>query len=238
MIKSLSISYLLKLAAIIFLTIFTLILINFFIKNSTKADNFNLYTNNLGIGTSEPNVLAVVVTNPTSGSSVSGTVNITAEASSSATVTQVEFYVDSNLLGTSTSVPYSKLWDTTIYPHNSVHTIIANALDSSGNQATSSAVTVTVLDITAPAVSITSPINGSTVTKNSTVTITANASDVSGIDRVEFYVNNVLICTDTLSSYSCIWKVPPRKNGVYTLQAKGYDTAGNSLTSTVTVTSK
>src|SRR3990172_6849079 len=92
-------------------------------------------------------------------------------------------------------------------------------------------------DTTPPSVSVTNPANGSTVPKNSIVTIQASASDVSGINKVEFYVNGILKCTDTTSAYSCNWKVPKRPNITYTLLAKTFDVAGNTSTSTVTVTS-
>ncbi len=101
-----------------------------------------------------------------------------------------------------------------------------------------STVLVTVPDITLPLVSITSPLNNSLVSKNSTVTIQATSSDASGISKVEFLVNGVLKCTDTSVPYSCPWLVPNGKNIQYTLQAMAYDTAGNSASSTVKVTSK
>lgn len=183
-------------------------------------------------------VPVVVVSNPVNGSFVSGLVDVRAEASDSGGVASVSFFVDGLSIGTDFSAPYSALWNTTSYIHNSIHTLVANAIDLAGNQASSSAVTVTVLDITAPAVSITSPSSGSTVPKNTTVTITANASDISGINRVEFYVNGVLACNDTTSSYSCNWKVPKRPNITYTLLAKAYDIAGNTQTHTITVTSR
>lgn len=78
-----------------------------------------------------------------------------------------------------------------------------------------------------PVVSITSPLNGTTVARRSTVTIVATASDNIGVTRVEFYINNNLVCTDTTSAYTCIWKVSGAPNKTYTLQAKAYDAAGN-----------
>ena len=205
-----------------------------------SSSEYSLYAGNVGIGESPPDTTPpiVSVTNPVNGSSVSGLVEVRAEASDSGGIANVTFLVDGGSIGTDSTAPYSVFWNTTVYPHNSQHTIIANALDTSGNQGSSLSVTVIVLDITAPFVNITSPLNGATVPKNSTVTIQAFASDISGINRVEFYVNGVLKCTDTTSAYSCNWKVPPRKNLVYTLQATGYDIAGNTTASTVTVTSK
>jgi hypothetical protein len=95
------------------------------------------------------------------------------------------------------------------------------------------------VDTVAPTVSITSPTNNSLVTRNSNVTITANAFDQYSVSKVEFYVNGVLKCTDTTSPYSCVWLVPNSKNVQYNLSAKAYDTSNNSTVSVnVKVTSR
>ena len=90
-----------------------------------------------------------------------------------------------------------------------------------------------VADITPPATAITFPANNSTVSRSTNVMITATATDISGIMKVDFYVNSVLKCTDTSSPYSCIWLVPSQKSVVYSLVSKAYDTAGNIKTSAV-----
>ncbi len=87
--------------------------------------------------------------------------------------------------------------------------------------------TPSVSDTISPTVSITSPLNGSTVGKNTRITIQATASDNVGVTRVEFYVNNTLLCTVNNTPYSCSWKVPGTKNIQYTLTAKAFDAAGN-----------
>ncbi len=95
-----------------------------------------------------------------------------------------------------------------------------------------------LIDQTPPAVSITSPLNNSLVSRSTTVNIQATASDLSGILKVEFTVNGALKCTDTSAPYSCAWAVPGSKNIIYTLQAKAYDGVGNTASSSVKVTSK
>ena len=92
-----------------------------------------------------------------------------------------------------------------------------------------------VSDTTAPTVSITSPANGATV--SGTVSITASASDNVGVSKVEFYVNNTLKSTDTISPYSYGWDTTTLTNGTYTLAAKAYDAAGNvGQSSSISVT--
>jgi hypothetical protein len=83
-------------------------------------------------------------------------------------------------------------------------------------------------DTTPPQTSITSPTGG---TVSGTVTIAANASDASGVERVEFYVGSALKCTDMSASYTCSWNTTTAANGSYTLTTKAYDTWGNGNTS-------
>lgn len=90
--------------------------------------------------------------------------------------------------------------------------------------------------INPPTVSITSPVNGSWVSRRSTVTIKANATDPLGITKVAFYVNNTLLCTDTTAPYSCAWLVPSIPRAKYTLSAKAYNTANLTSTNAITVT--
>lgn len=93
-------------------------------------------------------------------------------------------------------------------------------------------------DTVAPVVTITSPSDGSTVRRNSGLTIRASASDNVGVTKVEFYINNSLLSTDTASPYRASWTVPSTRNVKYILAAKAYDAAGNSSSSAVMVTSR
>lgn len=90
-------------------------------------------------------------------------------------------------------------------------------------------------DTTNPAVSITAPTSGSTV--SGSVNLAANATDASGINLVEFYVDNAKVGTATSAPYSFSWDSTKVANGTKTLSAKAYDTVGNMGTSaTVSVT--
>ncbi len=182
-------------------------------------------------------VPAVAITSPANGASISGTVPVSADASDNAGVARVEFYRDNAVsLGTDTFAPYSVDWDSSGSP--GAHTIYATAYDTSANAGTSTTITVSVLDVVPPSVTLTNPTNGGTVSGNTTVTISATASDTVGVTRVDFYVNNAVRCSDTTAAYSCKWRVPKKAGGTYTLQARAYDAAGNSATSVVTVTSR
>jgi glutamine amidotransferase PdxT len=88
----------------------------------------------------------VTITNPTSGATVSGTVNIAASVSNMSAV-GVRFYVDGNPLGLEDNfAPFTVPWDTTQSPAGS-HTLTCVARDLAGNVITSPADTVTVSNV-------------------------------------------------------------------------------------------
>ncbi len=90
-------------------------------------------------------------------------------------------------------------------------------------------------DTTAPTVSITSPINGATI--SGIISYNASASDNVGVIKVEFYVGSVLKSTATVSPYTFLWDTTTATNASHSLLAKAYDAAGNIGTSpTITVT--
>lgn len=184
---------------------------------------------------------AAAVTGPAAGAIVSGSVAVTASASDNVGVARVDFYRDGGvMLGSSASAPYAVTWDTTTVSPGS-HSLYARAVDAAGNTGTSAVQTVTVAsgDTTPPTVTIASPTNGATFSRKSTVTLAATALDNVGVTRVEFFVNGVLLSTDTSSPFSSSWKVPAKANATYGLQAKAYDAAGNvSVSAVLTVYAK
>ncbi len=113
-----------------------------------------------------------------------------------------------------------------------------NAGGSASASSTATGIVPAAPDTTAPTVSVTSPANGSTVNHSSTVVITANATDNRAVSKVQFYVNNVLKCTDTTASYSCAWAVPRAKGVKYTLTVRAYDSSNNTASASVSVRSR
>lgn len=79
------------------------------------------------------------------GGSVNRTVSLTANATAGAGINRVEFLVDSNVIATDTSAPYSADWDTSTVPDGS-HALAARVVDSANASVTSAAVTVNVLN--------------------------------------------------------------------------------------------
>lgn len=107
--------------------------------------------------------------------------------------------------------------------------------------ASPSATLTPIPDNILPTVSIIYPTTKSKISPNSTITITAAASDNIGIKEVDIRVSTVTNlprrqvkidrihqCIDDTDPYTCIWNVPNQKNVTYLIQAIAYDLAGNS----------
>jgi hypothetical protein len=91
------------------------------------------------------------LTNPAGGTTVTGMVGLTANASDDVGVAGVQFLLDGVSLGAEdTAAPYSLAWDSATASNGS-HTLSARARDAAGNVTTSSAVTVTVSNAATPA---------------------------------------------------------------------------------------
>lgn len=86
-------------------------------------------------------------------------------------------------------------------------------------------------DTQPPAVSITSPGSGATVS-GTAVTLSASASDNVGVVGVQFKVDGINVgAEDTSAPYSISWNSTTVANGSHTITAVARDAAGNSTTS-------
>ena len=182
----------------------------------------------------------VAITSPAAGATLSGTVNLTANATDNVAVASVQFRIDGTNAGPAlTAPPYAYSLNTSSLS-NASHSLTAAATDTSGNAATSAAITVQVnnatSDTTPPTVTVTAPANGATV--SGTVSVTANASDNVGVASVQFQVDGANVgALDTAAPYSYSWNTTAATNGSHTVRAIAKDAAGNSTTSaSVTVT--
>lgn len=88
-------------------------------------------------------------------------------------------------------------------------------------------------DTTPPTTSITAPQANANVTGQ--VTISASATDANGITKVEFYIDNQLVGTDSTNPYSVIVNSSTLSNGDHTVTSKAYDISGNVATSNAVV---
>ncbi|MBL7738170.1 MAG: hypothetical protein JNK14_03055 [Chitinophagaceae bacterium] len=172
---------------------------------------------------------SVSITSPGAGT-ISGTVNITANASDNTTVAGVQFLLNGASIGTEDNTsPYAVSWNTTTIA-NGTYTLTARARDAAGNTTTSSEVIVTVNnDTESPVISITSPSAGII---DGTVEIIATASDNTGVAGVQFLLNGVNLGAEDVSApYTFSWNTTTVTDGNYTLTARARDAAGNTTVS-------
>jgi hypothetical protein len=176
------------------------------------------------------------ITAPTEGSTLTGTVTITANATDDRGVYKVEFYAGSTLLCNDFNAPFACSYNTRNLSNGS-SALTLKITDSSSNIATSAPVSVVVdNDLTAPTTALTSPTAGAVL--SGTVLLEATASDDRGtVSKVDFYLGSTLLGSDTTAPFSFSWNTTTRTNGAYTLRSRAYDPAGNNTYSaTVSIT--
>ena len=178
----------------------------------------------------------VSMTAPASGSTISGTVTVSANAvpASGATISSCELRVDGTLVATDTASPYSWSLNTASYA-NGQHTLNVTTTDNGGRKGYAQ-ISVTVNNVANPTVTITSPASGATV--GGTITITASATVASGasISSVELKVDGTSIGTDTSSPYSWTLNTKSYSKGTHTLNLTATDNSARKGYAQISVT--
>ncbi|MDC0707133.1 Ig-like domain-containing protein [Stigmatella sp. ncwal1] len=112
------------------------------VNPGTGSPNLLLYSA-ISVPTGDVTPPVAVLTSPTAGTTVQGTVPLKAEAADNTAVQRVEFWVNGQFLGADESAPYELSWDTQRnLPGNA--SLVVKAFDTSFNASSSPAVSVTV----------------------------------------------------------------------------------------------
>jgi hypothetical protein len=214
-----------------------------YIQNLDKTYLKTVYTHDVVITLDElPNIMAacggttnptptVTLTSPANNTAVCEgaaiTINATATVSSG-TISKVDFYDGTTLLGTDNTSPYSYSWKNAAAGE---HTI--KAIGTSAANVTSTATLFVTVNAN-PIVTITSPANNAVITSFPS-NIIINASVIgTRITNVQFYNGTNLLGQDASSPFSYAWN--NLSNGTYTLIAKATnsnncaDTASSKVT--------
>jgi hypothetical protein len=162
---------------------------------------------------------SIVIVVPSNNSLVQGSVPVNATASDTSGIAEVAFYVDGNLLVIDSSSPYGCVWNT-LSGLDGPRNLTCRAKDQAGNMQT--AYHRIIVDNTAPSIALHSILVASGQTL-----VAANASDPSGIARVEFFVNGSLQFTDYAYPYQWMWNTSGYVDGQYAVKCVAYDTLGH-----------
>jgi hypothetical protein len=79
-----------------------------------------------------------------------------------------------------------------------------------------------------PTVAISSPTSGQL---RGVVPVDVSATDNVGVTKVELLVDEIVVATDTMTPFGFSWDTTTTQDGVVTIQARAYDSAGNQATS-------
>ena len=185
----------------------------------------------------DPDVTApsASITSPETGSIMGGVVTVSVEAADDTEVERVELYVDSVLLGTKTSAPYTFNWDTNNLPEG-YYDLSATAYDTSGNTGSSDPVNVykqPEADITPPAVSFISPADGYVLSKNLKVVV--SASDDTGVVGMKLSIDGVVVKVSKRSILRYVLNARKLAAGDHVLSAEAEDAAGNIGVTSITI---
>ncbi len=88
----------------------------------------------------------VVITSPVEGAHLTGPVKVVTATTDNVGISEVDFYVDSTLVGKATASPFNYLWNVGFWADGKSHSLYARAININGLAGTSQVVTVTISD--------------------------------------------------------------------------------------------
>ena len=112
---------------------------------------------------------------------------------------------------------------------------VKNAFQSNSHSS-GNAFVAKLTDNPPPVVSITAPDDGEIVSGR--VTIRVKATDNTGIDRLDFFVDNEFIGSDNQAPYSFDWDSYYVSNGGHTIKVEAVDAGGHKASAKVTVSTR
>jgi hypothetical protein len=184
---------------------------------------------------------SVGITAPAAGATVSGTVAVSGSASDDVSVARVDVAVDGGTWAAATGGTSGSAWSSWSWSWasagvaNGSHALAARATDTSGNtKVVVETVNVSNVDTTAPSVSITAPVSGSTVA--GTVNVSGTATDDVAVSSVAVAVDGgTWAPASGTSSWSWSWNTATVSEGQHTVAVRVVDGSGNGTTASESV---
>jgi hypothetical protein len=163
-------------------------------------------------------VINVAFTTPTAAQSLSGTVSVSASASSGASLSSVVLKLDGAILGTKTTIPYTWSLDTSAYADGS-HILNLTATDSLGRIAYAQ-IQVTFSN-SGPQVAITTPADGAAV--SGTVSVSATVTSTRAISYVVFLLDGIVVGNRTAAPYTWAFSTGTMGDGAHSITIRAVD---------------
>lgn len=185
----------------------------------------------------DPPALTLSVDEPTAGSTVDGTVTIAA-SQNYAFYSPLTFTLDDTVfLSNDTQAPYELTWDSTTIADGE-HRITVTGTDLNGEEQSVTAAFIVQNEALPPpptplTVSLTQPVDGSTVSGSAVLLEAATTSDA--IQSVEFFRDGTSLGSDATAPYSLTWDSTTVANGTIRFTAKAVTGTSSAESSAVTV---
>ncbi|HEY3420737.1 MAG TPA: Ig-like domain-containing protein [Methanomassiliicoccales archaeon] len=179
--------------------------------------------------------VSVTFTAPANGAIIKGTMTVSANALSSATVSWVRLTMDGKLIGNKTAAQYTWSIASTGYSDGQ-HTLLVEMMDSLGRKA-SSQIVVTFNNsgtaVPVPVVTVTNPTNGASISGD--VTVTAQVTSAKAITNVVLTMDGKVIGQKTASPYTWTLSTATLVDGQHALNVSATDSGGKIGYNLITV---
>jgi hypothetical protein len=180
---------------------------------------------------------SVALTNPSGGTPFTSPANILVSANatdSDGTISKVEFYAGTTIIGTATAAPYQITWGLV---SAGSYSLTAVATDNSLASTVSPPLVISVgLPNIGPSVTLDAPRGGTTFSAGSNILLVATAADLDGsISKVEYFAGASLVGTATVPSSGAVYSVTWTNvnSGEYALMAKATDNVNGTTNSSI-----
>ena len=179
---------------------------------------------------------ATALTSSVNPASVGTSVSFNAKVTGNAPSGTVSFTANGNALCAATLSSGSATCTSSKLAAGS-NTIVASYSGDTANAASTSPalseMVASVTDTTPPAVTITNPVNGATISTKTTISV--KATDNVAVASITLYLDGAVVATTNMATLSYNWNWRKAKTGSHTISAVAKDSTGNQSTATIQV---
>ena len=170
---------------------------------------------------------------PSDGELISSQIVISPTIEMPGEISQVSYFIDSEVREVKTSPPYEFVLDPLQYSGGN-HTFLVQVIDQVGNQTEASSTFEIISSASALTANIMNPQDGDELADPTPIVVEVGEAS-KGVERVEFWVNDLLLETKRTEPYELLWDVTSVEPGLYNISAVVYDIQGNQLDDNIQV---